>query len=63
MAKIGGYRYANGSVYVGDWSRKGAKEGQGHLLFSDGTRYDGKFEDNVFCGLGVLIFPDGAKYE
>lgn len=62
IAKIGGYRYNNGSVYVGDWNKKGVREGQGHLSFPDGSRYDGNFEENVFCGLGVLTFPDGAKY-
>lgn len=36
--------------------------GQGHLQFSDGTRYDGTFDDGVFDGLGVLTFSDGAKY-
>lgn len=61
IAKTGGYRYENGFVYVGDWNKNGAREGQGHLSFPDGTRYDGRFEENVFCGLGVLTFPDGAK--
>lgn len=46
---------------MGDWNKEGLREGQGHLRFPDGTRYDGNFEANVFCGLGVLTFPDGAK--
>lgn len=62
IAKVGGYRYGNDGVYVGDWNRNGVREGQGHLLFPDGMRYDGKFEENTFSGLGVLTFPDGAKY-
>lgn len=63
IATVGGYRYnSNGSVYVGDWNKNGGREGQGHLVFQDGTRYDGRFEENAFCGLGVLTFPDGAKY-
>ncbi|KAJ8977281.1 hypothetical protein NQ317_015566 [Molorchus minor] len=59
----GGYRYEDGSVYVGMWSNEGKRHGEGHIRFSDGTRYDGSFENGLFHGLGVLIFADGAKYE
>ncbi|XP_074028892.1 MORN repeat-containing protein retinophilin [Leptinotarsa decemlineata] len=59
----GGYRYENGSVYVGTWNTEGKRHGEGHLLFSDGVRYDGLFENGLFHGRGILTFPDGAKYE
>ncbi|XP_066147515.1 MORN repeat-containing protein 4 homolog [Euwallacea fornicatus] len=59
----GGHRYENGAVYVGSWNNEGKRESEGHLLFPDGTRYDGKFEDGFFHGLGVLTFPDGARFE
>lgn len=61
IAAVGGYRYENSSVYVGEWNKEGLKEGDGHLLFTDGTRYDGTFEDGLFNGLGVILFPDGSK--
>lgn len=46
---------------MGTWNNDGKRQGEGHLRFPDGTRYDGDFENGVFHGLGVLTFPDGAK--
>lgn len=43
---MGGYRYEDGTRYIGDWNQKGQKHGLGHLLLPDGTRY-GK-EKNVY---------------
>ncbi|KAJ8956578.1 hypothetical protein NQ314_006705 [Rhamnusium bicolor] len=57
----GGYRYADGSVYVGTWNNEGKRQGEGHLLFPEGTRYDGMFENGLFHGFGVLTFADSAK--
>lgn len=37
--KTGGYRYEDGTRYIGDWNQKGQKHGMGHLLLPDGTRY------------------------
>ncbi|CAG0921864.1 unnamed protein product [Notodromas monacha] len=62
-AKIGMFEYADGSQYLGEWNENGEREGTGHLVLSDGTRYDGSFIQGLFSGLGVLRFPDGAKYE
>lgn len=39
VVKTGGYRYEDGTRYIGDWNQKGQKHGMGHLLLSDGTRY------------------------
>jgi len=47
---------------VGFWNDERKKHGEGHLLLSDGTRYDGNFENDLFDGLGVLSFADGARY-
>ncbi|RZC32140.1 MORN repeat-containing protein 4, partial [Asbolus verrucosus] len=63
VAEYGGHRYENGTVYVGSWNTAGHRQGRGHLLLAEGTRYDGFFEDGLFQGLGVLTFSDGAKYE
>ncbi|KAJ8920475.1 hypothetical protein NQ315_005343 [Exocentrus adspersus] len=63
IAASGGYRHQNGSAYVGTWNTEGRRQGEGHLKFPDGTRFDGEFENGLFHGLGVLTFPDGAKYE
>lgn len=47
VAKTGGFRYADGTRYIGDWNQKGQKHGMGHLLLPDGTRY-GKFVFVIF---------------
>lgn len=61
ITKNGAYKYEDGSRYVGDWNGKGLRHGQGSLLFPDGSRYDGWFQNGLFSKLGVFIFPDGAK--
>ena len=63
VIKCGGYRYEDGTKYIGDWNHKGQKHGMGHLQLQDGTRYDGQFHNGLLSGLGVLRFRDGAKYE
>lgn len=32
VVKCGGYRYEDGTRYIGDWNHKGQKHGMGHLL-------------------------------
>lgn len=62
VVKCGGYRYDDGTRYIGDWNCKGQKHGMGHLLLPDNTRYDGAFSNGVCSGLGTMTFGDGAKY-
>lgn len=59
--RCGGYRYEDGTRYIGDWNQRGQKHGMGHLLLKDGTRYDGAFSNGLCSGLGVMVFADGAK--
>lgn len=47
VVKTGGYRYEDGTRYIGDWNQKGQKHGMGHLLLNDGTRYGKNFF--IFC--------------
>lgn len=61
VAKNGAYKYEDETRYVGDWNSKGLKHGAGSLLLVDGTRYDGGFHNGLCSGLGVIVFPDGAK--
>ncbi|KYQ59534.1 MORN repeat-containing protein 4, partial [Trachymyrmex zeteki] len=63
VAKNGAYKYDDGTKYIGDWNRRGLKHGAGLLVLSDGTRYDGGFQNGLCSGLGVIVFSDGAKYE
>ena len=61
MAKNGAYKCEDGTRYVGDWNSKGLRHGVGSLRLSDGSSYDGGFQNGLFSRLGVLVFPDGAK--
>lgn len=61
VVKCGGYRYEDGTRFIGDWNKKGQKHGLGHYLLPDGSRYDGAFTNGFCSGLGVLKFADGAK--
>lgn len=63
VVKCGAYDYPDGTRYVGDWNAKGQKHGMGHLVLPDATRYDGAFTNGLCGGLGVMNFPDGAKYD
>lgn len=61
MVKNGAHKYQDGTRYIGDWNGKGLKHGAGSLLLPDGIRYDGGFQNGLCSGLGVMVFPDGAK--
>lgn len=39
----------------------GLRHGLGQLTFTDGTCYTGQFENGLFNGCGVLVFPDGSR--
>nr|CAI5828431.1 unnamed protein product [Callosobruchus analis] len=54
----GGKRYSDGTAYVGDWDTEGRRQGEGHILFPDGTRYDGWFH-----GYGIFWRADGTRHE
>ena len=41
--------------YIGELSG-GKRNGYGILLYSNGNRYLGQFEDNQFCGEGIFYF-------
>ena len=42
---------------------EGKKEGQGTYLWSDGSKYVGKWKDNKIGGFGIYTWLDGRKYE
>lgn len=64
-----GYAHGNGkliqakklSVYEGSF-RKGLREGQGTIKYSDGSRYEGQFHQNQKDGFGHMKFQDGSSY-
>ena len=48
--------------YDGDW-KDDQKDGDGTLIFSDGTKYIGQFKNNNFDGKGKMEWKDGFFYE
>jgi hypothetical protein len=38
-------------------------QGLGEYVFNNGTLYKGEFNQGMFHGKGVLLFPNGARYE
>ncbi len=58
---VGGYQYKDGACYYGGWNEMGQRHGFGHLILTDGARYDGHFRGGSFSGLGVLQFPNGTR--
>ena len=45
-------------VYNGSWAN-GEKNGQGVLIFEDGTVYSNSWKDGKEVGDGVYTWPDG----
>lgn len=58
---MGEYRYADGTVYCGDWYR-GQRQGFGMLIAPDGASYQGEFDHDMIHGEGVWNWPDGSMY-
>lgn len=46
----------------GEWNEEGQRHGFGQLIFSDQSKYSGRFEQGLFDGLGCVTYPDGSKY-
>lgn len=49
----------NGSVYTGEW-KDDVFHGIGELLYRNGNKYEGQFENGVRKGEGVLYVPETA---
>lgn len=41
----------------------GKREGNGTLIWRDGTQYEGTFLNDKMNGYGVMTWPDGSRYE
>jgi hypothetical protein len=49
-------------IYNGDW-KEDNKEGEGELIFKDGTRYMGGFQNDKFNGKGKMEWKNGIYYD
>ena len=48
-------------VYEGYW-KEDQKDGDGSVVYKDGTKYKGKFKNNKFNGKGEMKWIDGTNY-
>ncbi|KAJ9470717.1 Phosphatidylinositol 4-phosphate 5-kinase 7 [Diplonema papillatum] len=54
--------YANGEVYIGEWSA-GRREGRGVYYYADDTIYDGEWSADTANGRGACRYPSGNVYD
>ena len=57
----GTMKYANGSVYTGQW-KDGKRNGKGTHKWPDGSSYTGQWKDNHINGEGTYKNKDGTVY-
>lgn len=48
---------------ISAFSRHGKLHGQGVKTFSDGSRYEGEFQNGRMHGRGMVTFSNGTRYE
>ena len=53
----------NGSIYEGEWNKKGNHHGKGTLITEDGSKLTGIFKEGTLEGLGRIIHATGLLYE
>jgi hypothetical protein len=54
-------KYADKSVYKGQWGSDGCRLGSGMLEYSNGTHYTGQFVGGMQHGHGVMVIPDSSN--
>lgn len=59
----GPYELDNGSIYQGQWSKEGLRQGKGIQMWKDGSKYEGYWREDMANGRGRLIHADGDYYE
>ena len=52
----------NGDYYNGEFS-EGKKNGEGSIIYANGTKYEGSFKNDYHDGFGKLIQLNGETYE
>lgn len=55
------YRYADGSVYTGDWNDD-KPQGEGKLIRTNGAVFTGTWSNGLLVGKGEFISSNGYKY-
>ena len=53
----------NNVIYKGYWSLKGDREGYGELFYTDGSKFEGFFQNDIMNGRGRIVNIQGDYYE
>lgn len=62
LIKRGPFELDNGAVFVGNWSKDGLRFGPGMQIWTDGSKYEGQWRNDMANGRGRLIHSDGDVY-
>ena len=63
LEKRGPFELDNEAIYIGQWSKDGVRYGRGIQCWSDGSKYEGYWKNDMANGKGRLIHADGDVYE
>lgn len=56
------HQYSSGVEYYGEFAGGAPVNGRGVMVFTNGDRYDGEFEDGDRNGCGTFTFANGRQY-
>ena len=56
------FEYPDGASYSGEWNSRGQKHGYGAYCNAKGDLYIGRFENDLYRGLGLLRAASGCWY-
>lgn len=51
------------ALYIGEYNNRGERHGRGMIVFPNGSRFVGEFENGERHGEGYFIFSDGKREE
>ncbi|MGJ3247515.1 MAG: pentapeptide repeat-containing protein [Elainellaceae cyanobacterium] len=56
------YTYDNGTKFYGEFAGNAPADGRGTMIFANGDRYDGEYQDGRRNGCGTFTFDNGRQY-
>ena len=56
------YEFPNGVRYEGEVNRQGLPEGQGTIVYPDGSNYEGEWKNGMKDGRGRQVFTESEEY-
>lgn len=62
LIERGPFELDNGAIYIGQWSKDGLRFGRGIQIWTDGSKYQGFWKNDMANGKGRLIHSDGDVY-